>query len=150
MTTPSHTELAAQARRAVKSLEILDMDSTADLLRQCAAALESPERVQGEAVRCNPSDYCAAQFQKLYATPPTAPAQDAQPEWATCASRGQWVRNGLEDWAKQLRDKEKRCRNAYTKPFMGEPARYVADAYGEAAAVFEARLAAIVTKESST
>lgn len=50
MTNQTHTELAAQARRAVKSLEILDMDSTADLLRQCAAALESPERVQGEAI----------------------------------------------------------------------------------------------------
>lgn len=45
MTNQSHTELAAQARRAVKSLEILDMENTAELMRQCAAALESPERV---------------------------------------------------------------------------------------------------------
>lgn len=44
MTNPSHTELAAQARKAANALEILDLDSTTDLLRQCAAALESPER----------------------------------------------------------------------------------------------------------
>ena len=50
MTNQTHTELAAQARRAVKSLEILDMENTAELMRQCAAALESPERVQGEAI----------------------------------------------------------------------------------------------------
>lgn len=99
MTNQSHTELAAQARRAVKSLEILDMDSTADLLRQCAAALESPEQVQGEArpliEMCRAAlaeelsawdldpplhhvkeahDACEAWL----STPPTAPAQDAQ------------------------------------------------------------------------
>lgn len=92
MTNQSHTELAAQARRAVKSLEILDMDSTADLLRQCAAALESPERVLGLGWKrcgaCNgtgdsPSgmlacEDCSGSGRVAAPTPPTAPAQDAQ------------------------------------------------------------------------
>lgn len=85
MTNQSHTELAAQARRAAKSLEILDMENTAELMRQCAAALESPERVQGEAWQC---DWCGHENEPTCRscshknaprnTPPTAPAQDAQ------------------------------------------------------------------------
>lgn len=82
MTTPSHTELAAQARRAAKSLEILDMENTAELMRQCAAALETPERGLGKCHK-NRNDYCKCSRAAMLcdgvgSTPPTAPAQDAQ------------------------------------------------------------------------
>ena len=71
------------------------------------------------------------------------------PAWNACASRGPWARNGLEAAGKEMRAKERRCRNAYRQPFMGEPATYIADAYAEAASAFEARLAALTsaTKE---
>lgn len=65
------------------------------------------------------------------------------PEWMTCESRRPWVTNSLKANAQELRDKERRCRTAYNKDFYGIPARYVADVYAEAAAVFEAKLAAL-------
>lgn len=68
------------------------------------------------------------------------------PEWASCESRGPWVTNSLKANAQELRDKEKRCRRAFNKDFMGVPSRYVADAYAEAAAVFEAKLAALAAQ----
>lgn len=64
-------------------------------------------------------------------------------KWSGCASRGPWARNSLREAAQEMRTKEKRCRNAYTKSFMGDPAQYIADAYAEAATAFEARLAAL-------
>ena len=67
----------------------------------------------------------------------------ANAEWMTCESRRPWAANTLRERAKDLRSAEKRCRDAFKKDFMGEPARYVADAFGEAAAVFEIRLEAI-------
>lgn len=83
---------------------------------------------------------------------PAAPAagdarDEPAPEWAACESRRPWVTNGLKASAQELRDKEKRCRTAFNKDFMGVPSRYVADAYGEAAAVFEAKLAAIAASQ---
>ncbi|MBD9417622.1 hypothetical protein IB259_00110 [Achromobacter sp. ACM04] len=69
------------------------------------------------------------------------------PEWAACESRRPWVTNSLRAKAQELREKEKRCRTAFNKDFMGMPSRYVADAYAEAAAVFEARLAAIAASQ---
>lgn len=82
---------------------------------------------------------------------PAPAAGDAQaataPEWAACESRRPWVTNSLTANAQELREKEKRCRTAFNKDFMGMPSRYVADAYAEAAAVFEAKLAAIAAQQ---
>lgn len=82
---------------------------------------------------------------------PAPAAGDAQtaaaPEWAACESRRPWVTNSLKANAQELRDKEKRCRTAFNKDFMGLPARYVADAYAEAAAIFETKLAAITAQQ---
>lgn len=64
-------------------------------------------------------------------------------EWMKCESRRPWVTNSLKYHAQELRAAEKRSRRAFNKDYMGEPARYFADACGEAAAVFEARLSAI-------
>lgn len=69
------------------------------------------------------------------------------PEWAACESRRPWVTNSLKANAHELREKEKRCRSAFNKDFMGVPSRYVADAYAEAAAVFEAKLAALAASQ---
>lgn len=74
-------------------------------------------------------------------------AQDERQDWMTCESRRPWVSNGLKAYAQELRDKERRCRTAYNKDFYGIPARYVADAYAEAAAVFESKLAAIAQQK---
>ncbi|WP_140419917.1 hypothetical protein [Achromobacter denitrificans] len=65
---------------------------------------------------------------------------DQQPAWMTCDKRGWMVRESLARNAKQMRADEKRCRNAYNEEYMGAPTRYLADAFAEAAAVFEARL----------
>ncbi len=69
-----------------------------------------------------------------------APKAEA-PEWATCESRGPWVRNSLRDQAKDLRRREVAVRHAYTKDYMRVPCEYVAEAYAEAAAAIERRLA---------
>lgn len=68
------------------------------------------------------------------------------PEWATCESRGPWARNSLKAAVDLLREKETRARYAFTKDYMGLPARYIADAYGEAAAVVERKLGAIAAQ----
>lgn len=64
-------------------------------------------------------------------------------EWMACESRRPWVTNSLKHHAQELRAAEKRSRNAFKKDYMGEPARYFADACGEAAAALEAKLSAI-------
>ncbi|WP_239687113.1 Lar family restriction alleviation protein, partial [Burkholderia cenocepacia] len=85
----------------------------------------------------------------FFAAPPGQPEPAAEvkdepsPEWMTCESRRPFVVNSIRAHAAELRDAENRCRNAYRKDFMGIPARYIADACGEAAAVLEARLAAV-------
>ena len=63
-----------------------------------------------------------------------------RPDWMTCETRRPWVCNSLREKAKEMRASEKRCRGAFRKEYMGVPATYVADAFSEAAAVFEARL----------
>ncbi|WP_155640641.1 hypothetical protein [Burkholderia pseudomultivorans] len=65
------------------------------------------------------------------------------PDYMTCESRRPFAVNSIRARAEELRGAEKRCRNAFRKDFMGAPARFVADAYGEAAAALKARLAAI-------
>ncbi|WP_354686704.1 hypothetical protein [Cupriavidus necator] len=84
---------------------------------------------------------CGGRLLPLYASPGKAEAERA--EWMACESRRPWAANSLAEKAKEMRGRERLCRNSFRKEYMGEPARYVADAYGEAAAVFEARLAAI-------
>ncbi|MBU9656107.1 hypothetical protein [Burkholderia cenocepacia] len=75
---------------------------------------------------------------------PRAEVTDASaPDWMTCESRRPFAVNSIRARAEDLRDAERRCRAAFLKDFMGTPARYVADAYGEAAAVLEARLDAV-------
>ena len=65
----------------------------------------------------------------------------SEPTWVNCETRGPWVRNGLKARIEELRKSEKRVRAAYTKPFMSEPCAFIADAYAEAAAALENRLA---------
>lgn len=74
---------------------------------------------------------------KALRAPAAGDARDAAPEWATCESRGPWARNSLKAVIDLLRGKETRARHAFTKDYMGLPARYIADAYGEAAALDE-------------
>ena len=64
-------------------------------------------------------------------------------DWMKCETRGPWTRNSMKEAASEMRAKERRARNAYLKPYMNDPCQFIADAYGEAAAVFEARLAAL-------
>lgn len=93
------------------------------------------------------SAWWAWQIRARMAAPAAGDALDAPvPEWASCESRGPWVTNSLKANAQELRDKEKRCRRAFNKDFMGVPSRYVANAYAEAAAVFEAKLAALAAQ----
>ncbi|WP_447988389.1 hypothetical protein [Achromobacter spanius] len=83
----------------------------------------------------------------VVAAPAAGDALDSKPDWVACESRRPWVTNSLKASAQKLRGKESRCRTAYTKDFYGIPARYVADAYAEAAAVFESKLAAIAQQK---
>jgi len=81
MTNPSHTELAAQARELVLLANKFGTRQFAgeivECLRRCAAALESPERGLGELPEHCTSGNCPC-IKCPRATPPTAPAQDAQ------------------------------------------------------------------------
>lgn len=51
-----------------------------------------------------------------------------------------WVANSLRARISDLRAAERRCRWAFAKSYMGEPANYLADAYAEAADLLEAKL----------
>jgi len=103
-------------------------------------------------IRPSASPEAAAERWNRRAVP--SPQGDAEPvppaDWMACETRAPWAANSLRFNASGMRDGEKRCRNAFRKDYMGEPARYVADAYGEAAAVFEARLAVIDAARSTT
>ncbi|RIQ51016.1 hypothetical protein [Bordetella avium] len=87
----------------------------------------------------------------LNAAPQASTAADARhtpaPDWMSCESRRPWVIDSLAHQAKKLRRKERGCRISFRKDYMGVPVRYLADAYGEAAAVFEARIAAIAAQQ---
>lgn len=65
------------------------------------------------------------------------------PAWLSCETRRPWVKNSLREASKKMRGSEVRVRNAFRKDYMREPCQYIADAYAEAAAALEARLAAI-------
>ncbi len=64
-------------------------------------------------------------------------------DWMRCESRRPWILNSLRSRVSEMRNTEKRCRGAFRKDYMGEPARYFADAIAEAASVLEARIEAI-------
>lgn len=64
-------------------------------------------------------------------------------DWMTCETRAPWAINSLRHRAKEMRAAGKRCRNAFRKDYMGVMARYVADAFDDAARAFEARLSTI-------
>jgi hypothetical protein len=79
-------------------------------------------------------------------TPPASAQDDAKhkrPDWMTCAMRHRMVTDNLRFSASHMRDKEKRCRAAYQQEYMGAPMRWLAGVYADAAAVFEAKLAAL-------
>lgn len=69
-----------------------------------------------------------------------APKAEA-PEWASCETRGPVFRGWLREAAIHLRGREKSVRAAYAKDYMRVPCEYVAEAYAEAAAAIERRLA---------
>lgn len=90
------------------------------------------------------TSFAKAIEKELRPAPAAGDAQpDAAPEWSTCENRGPWARNSLKAVIDLLRGKETRARHAFTKDYMGLPACYIADAYGEAAAVVEFKLSAI-------
>lgn len=84
----------------------------------------------------------------LYTAPPPTAEVEKDAAWMSCESRRPWVVNSLRTRAKDLRANEKKARTAFRKDYMGEPARYFADACGDAAAVFEARLAALQSDQA--
>ncbi|AZY52205.1 hypothetical protein [Bordetella avium] len=99
----------------------------------------------------DPSCVYQSEYLALYTAPQASTAADARhtpaPDWMSCESRRPWVIDSLAHQAKKLRRKERGCRISFRKDYMGVPVRYLADAYGEAAAVFEARIAAIATQQ---
>lgn len=88
-------------------------------------------------------DMIAASPQRDSPDQSSASVGTSPPDWMACESRRPFVVNSIRARAEQLREAERLCRAAFTKEFMSIPAIYVADAYGEAARVLEARLAAI-------
>lgn len=64
-------------------------------------------------------------------------------DWATCETRGPFVRNSLKAKVSELRGAATKARNAYSKDFMGKPCSYIADAYEEAADALQNRLDAV-------
>lgn len=66
------------------------------------------------------------------------------PAWMTCDTRRPFVTNSLKHRADELRQAATRCRHAYTKDFMDEPCRYIADAYDNAAEAIENALETVL------
>lgn len=99
---------------------------------------------QGEHYPCKPDIFAAAY--ELADTPPASAQDDAKDErqyWMTCTMRHRMVVDNLRFSASHMRDKENRARAAYLQEYMGAPMRWLADVYADAAAVFEAKLAAL-------
>jgi hypothetical protein len=61
-------------------------------------------------------------------------------DWRNDGNRGPWVRNSLKHRADEMRTMAAKCRRAFLKPWYGELANYLADAYEEAANVFQRKL----------
>lgn len=63
-----------------------------------------------------------------------------RPDWMNDKSRATWARNSARHRRDTLRSSAARCRRAFRKEHMGVVANWLADAYDEAAAVFQRRL----------
>lgn len=61
-------------------------------------------------------------------------------DWRNDPNRGPWVRNSLTNRRDDLSRHAAGARKAFLLPYMGEVANYLADAYDEAAAVFQRKL----------
>lgn len=61
-------------------------------------------------------------------------------EWRNNPHRAALVRTSLTNRCNEMRAHASRARRAFNKAYMGEPANYLADAYDEAAAVFQRKL----------
>lgn len=70
-------------------------------------------------------------------------------EWMTCKSRSHWAVTSLGTRISEMRRHEAMCRAAYRTDWMGVPATYLADAYAEAATVFQRRLDEILASNAS-
>ncbi|MET3527251.1 hypothetical protein [Phenylobacterium koreense] len=70
--------------------------------------------------------------------------EKAKPDWASDPDRAPWVTNSLKVRIADLRKAERSCRRAFTKPYFGEMAEYLADCYAEAAEVLERHQAALL------
>lgn len=73
----------------------------------------------------------------------TEDAAEVKPDWATCETRGPWVRNGLKVRIATMKSDVARLRKAFNKPFMGEPTKWYADVVEDATAVLEKALAVL-------
>lgn len=87
------------------------------------------------------------QARASFSAPAAGDALGERHEWMACDMRHRIATDNLKLSAAEMRAREKRCRNAYTLEYMGAPMRWLADAYAEAAAVFEAKLAAIAQQK---
>lgn len=129
----------------------IDFDHIAGMLESYAASLRAYAGADLERWHYIPEIEEQAQAVRALAPQPSQqPAQEddagdraLRAEWMACETRRPWVVNSLRHRAEEMRAAEKRCRNAYRKDFMGKPAAYVADAFADAAAAFEVRLAAM-------
>ena len=61
-------------------------------------------------------------------------------DWRNDKHRAPWVRNSLSSQVSALRAHAHRCRRSFNRDYMGELANYLADAYDEAADVFQQKL----------
>ncbi len=115
-------------------------DDLVKLARECGAI----QLVLENAIAFTPDQLAAfasrIAAQKDAPQPAAGPMTDEVVPWANCETRAPMVRNSLKARIADLRAAEKRCRRAFTKPYMGEPSVYLADAYSEAAEALERRL----------
>ena len=59
------------------------------------------------------------------------------PVWKECKTRGVFLRLSLEHRIKEMKRGAALARKAYNKDYMGDPCRYLAEAYDEVAQVLE-------------
>lgn len=74
---------------------------------------------------------------------PVGSTEAKRPEWMDDRDRRPWVVNSLKTRLAEMRSAERRCRDAFNKEWMNQPANWLADCYRDAAKVLEDRLAII-------
>ncbi|WP_313624129.1 hypothetical protein [Achromobacter sp.] len=118
------------ASRIEKFLAVnVRQDSTTLLLYEAMKALRRPLPAAPGSTSSAPGD-----------------AQDERQDWMACEMRRRIVTDNLKLSAAEMRARENRCRIAYTQDYMGAPMRWLADVYAEAAAVLEAKNAALAAQ----